>query len=612
MGTKMKICAVFAALLSIVDASCYDDNNGGCSHICAGSVCSCPPCWTLNEDGRNCAIESGRATVTCRNDGIDVVVDKCVAADVEQNQIHLKSSECGATEESDSEWKVSTGFADCATEIQFVDEKLAISNTLMIGGAIAGGLRLSNDHEIGFTCKYSNVATASKSFSAAAETVVFDIDEEAPTDLSFGFNLVPFESDQFATEVDLATQSVQIGNLIHMRAAPVTEMPEALEFSVHKCSVEDTETAAEVTILDSCPVFPGLNFHFKNEQSDQNAVDFSFASFQFQSSTENAVIELKCEINICPVDSAECLQPCSETTTTTTIAPGDVFILVIPNLIDESYLQSGDGSSQIYPTINAPDNYYTQNAAHALMNGELHIFGGYSDGYKIARLDGCTWRQLFASLNEERTEDHAALSIENGQKVLVCFGGFFSGDTRKSCEIFDGSVVTETTFAADYNHQNGALGLYNNQPTTVGSSVEMHQKVETLSATGWNALPAHPLRISSHSLVGLDNGAMLLLGGMDWGSGGATQTGIWQLKLDASDLFTPNQWSRIGEFSQPAAGGSTIAVSRSIYFFEGMSAGIHRIDFDENDELEAVEEIGIQPDLYWQPVLLQTTNDYCV
>jgi hypothetical protein len=48
-------------------------------------------------------------------------------------------------------------------------------------------------------------------------------------------------------------------------------------------------------------------------------------------------------------------------------------------------------------------------------------------------------------------------------------------------------------------------------------------------------------RISFHSLVGLDNGAMLLLGGYDYGSGGA-QTGIWELKED--------QWSRIGELSK--------------------------------------------------------------
>jgi hypothetical protein len=45
--------------------------------------------------------------------------------------------------------------------------------------------------------------------------------------------------------------------------------------------------------------------------------------------------------------------------------------------------------------------------------------------------------------------------------------------------------------------------------------------------------------ISSHSLLGLDNGAMLLLGGHD---GSSVQTGIWQLKDD--------QWSRIGQLSK--------------------------------------------------------------
>ena len=46
--------------------------------------------------------------------------------------------------------------------------------------------------------------------------------------------------------------------------------------------------------------------------------------------------------------------------------------------------------------------------------------------------------------------------------------------------------------------------------------------------------------ISVHSLVGLDNGAMLLLGGYDLLSS-SVQTGIWQLK---------EVWSRIGEFSK--------------------------------------------------------------
>ena len=61
----------------------------------------------------------------------------------------------------------------------------------------------------------------------------------------------------------------------------------------------------------------------------------------------------------------------------------DVTILVIPQYVDESFLQNGDGASQISTTINAPENRYAYEAAHALINGELHIFGGYYDGYKV-------------------------------------------------------------------------------------------------------------------------------------------------------------------------------------------------------------------------------------
>jgi hypothetical protein len=62
---------------------------------------------------------------------------------------------------------------------------------------------------------------------------------------------------------------------------------------------------------------------------------------------------------------------------------------------------------------------------------------------------------------------------------------------------------------------------------------------------------------------------------------------------------------------QPAASGSVIYVSRSVYMFEYDTSAIHRIDLDENEELEAVEQIGSQPGGYRYPVLLQTTNDFC-
>ena len=74
-------------------------------------------------------------------------------------------------------------------------------------------------------------------------------------------------------------------------------------------------------------------------------------------------------------------------------------------------------------------------------------------------------------------------------KALICFG---SDDPRNYCEVFDGSTV-ETTFTSVYPHNSGGLGLYNGQPTTVGSrKSEGYQKVETLEDNGWATLSDFP------------------------------------------------------------------------------------------------------------------------
>ncbi|CBY15041.1 unnamed protein product [Oikopleura dioica] len=279
----------------------------------------------------------------------------------------------------------------------------------------------------------------------------------------------------------------------------------------------------------------------------------------------------------------------------------DVFILVIPYSVDESYLQSGDGSSQISATINAPRNDYASYAAYALVNGKLHFFGGYYVWTKIARLDDCTLNQLTVRLNEQRSDGHAALSIENGKKALICFG--WDGEIRKTCEIFDGST-TVSTFASDSTHYSGGLGLYKNQPTSVGCDNEQHQKAETLSATGWTALPDHPKRISDHSLVGLENHSMLLIGGLDHVNGDDFQSAIWQLKDE--------NWNQIGDLLQPACCGSAIYIGRSIYYFGYVSNAIQRLNFNETEDLQTVELLGNQPADYYYPVLFQTASDYCI
>jgi hypothetical protein len=75
---------------------------------------------------------------------------------------------------------------------------------------------------------------------------------------------------------------------------------------------------------------------------------------------------------------------CSTTTTTSTTSSTTTtpFFLVITSRIGESFLQSGDGTSQVAATINAPVDY-AEDVGYALVKGELHIFGGKSDGYKV-------------------------------------------------------------------------------------------------------------------------------------------------------------------------------------------------------------------------------------
>ena len=72
--------------------------------------------------------------------------------------------------------------------------------------------------------------------------------------------------------------------------------------------------------------------------------------------------------------------------------------------------------------------------------------------------------------------------------ALVCFN---YAQNSKTCEIFDGST-TVTTFEASYTHGIGGLGFYNSQPATVGCYRSKHKKAETMTSTGWAALPDHP------------------------------------------------------------------------------------------------------------------------
>lgn len=122
--------------------------------------------------------------------------------------------------------------------------------------------------------------------------------------------------------------------------------------------------------------------------------------------------------------------------------------------------------------------------------------------------------------------------------ALICFPA--RDFPAQKCEIFDGGESLPS-FPTTYSHHKGKLGMYNQQPTTVGSVdyVYGNRIVESLGDNGWVRLTDHPRDIHSHNLVGLDSGAMLTIGGIERDGFGSKEyiSDVWMLKNNSWTLL---------------------------------------------------------------------------
>jgi len=269
----------------------------------------------------------------------------------------------------------------------------------------------------------------------------------------------------------------------------------------------------------------------------------------------------------------------------------DLFPLAILSDLDASYSTLKDGS-KVAANIIAPSNDYTEKSKSAMVSGKFYIFGGGDDRKKIARLDGCEFTELAAKLNSDMYLDGAAISAFSGSRALICFG---SG-TGDSCELFDGENSVPT-FSTAVNHEYGGLGMYRGQPTTVGAfgthpDYLSNGKAETLTGSGWTALPGFSNHKSHHSLVGLENGNMLLIGGFPTHS-------IWELN---------EKWTEIGNLKSAIRTGSAIRIGKSIFVYPGTEYDVQRIDLTSEENIESIEIIGTHSENYYNPILLPTSN----
>jgi len=270
--------------------------------------------------------------------------------------------------------------------------------------------------------------------------------------------------------------------------------------------------------------------------------------------------------------------------------------------LQASYSTVIDGST-VTANIIAPSNEYTSGSTSAMVNGRFYIFGGWGDQKKIARLDGCEFIELAAKLNEDSSTSGAAISAYSGTRALICFGP----GTGASCQLFDGANSVPT-FSTAINHQYGGLGMYRGQPTTVGAfgtypDYLRNGKAETLTSSGWTALPDFSDNVHHHALVELENGNMLLIGGFKF----STQlSNIWELN---------EEWTKIGNLQSVFATGSAIRIGKSIFVYPGAmveSSGyggdVQRIDLTAEEEIASVEIIGTHTESYTYPILLATSN----
>ncbi|CAG5091541.1 Oidioi.mRNA.OKI2018_I69.PAR.g13116.t1.cds [Oikopleura dioica] len=148
-------------------------------------------------------------------------------------------------------------------------------------------------------------------------------------------------------------------------------------------------------------------------------------------------------------------------------------------------------------------------------------------------------RQLSVQLAGEYYYSHAALTLKNGDKAMVCFDLV----TKMRCEEFDGSRVTWVMSMTNKPRSHSGLGLYYGRPVTVGGGKDAQGSTETLRRI-WIPVASHPRWIGSSALVGVSSGSLLTIGGYDDKNFFGELDEIWRL-MD-------NKWAMIGKLAKKA------------------------------------------------------------
>jgi len=289
--------------------SCTDGQNGGCSHFCSDNSCSCPTCWELGADLKNCHPSDGMVTITCSSEEMTLSVDKCVLASADD--MKLLDPSC-KPELNDDKYDVSTGLDSCGTtfELDADSQIVTFTNQLIAPPEIVNGLIMSRSTAMEFECQYGTAYDdVSNNRTVIGGKVVTSASAQKGTfgTGSLGFSLNFYTTSKYDELVD-SDAMIMVGETLHFAIEAATGIS-GLVFTVLDCTVSDPLLSAEYDILtDQCPdKFVGTTV---DTLSDALMMKMSYTAFQFAGTVGTETQEkLSCSVLVCDENSGD--GPCA-------------------------------------------------------------------------------------------------------------------------------------------------------------------------------------------------------------------------------------------------------------------------------------------------------------
>ncbi|CAG5103666.1 Oidioi.mRNA.OKI2018_I69.chr1.g878.t1.cds [Oikopleura dioica] len=264
-----------------------------------------------------------------------------------------------------------------------------------------------------------------------------------------------------------------------------------------------------------------------------------------------------------------------------------------PPKIDFGYVISADGNFKENRFYTSQQGSFIERSGHAVLNGEMFIFGGLQNPKKIGKIDECNFVDTGMKLINDFLSNSGALVTvhEIHDETILCRGEI-------ECEGFDG-VSSKPIASTKEKHFFSCMALYDSQPIIIAGIAS--SSVEALAVTGWQTETKHPSgTIRGTTCVSLDHGVLVIGGYVD-----SHQTKAYS--------YTDSKWSMIGEMKQKFYGGSMILFDDFFLVFAGIGGGSFAVERAEwnGEKITSSEVLFHHENGCYRPIVFETYPDHC-